>query len=149
MKIVELPQPTVVPALQRGTVDCALLGEPIVTPAKNDVRDIDRPLDVAAKEFCISVWYASKPWMEADRERARRIVGAIYDTARWAHAHQAETCGILVRDGKLDGDKMKGMIRTTYATALPTAYVQPVLNVATAAKIFDRPVDANALILKV
>ncbi len=149
VKMVEIPQGAVVPGLQRGTVDCALLGEPFITPSKNDVRDVGRPYDVAAKEFCISVWYASKPWIEADRERARKIVGAIYDTGRWANTHQAETFGILVRDGHLDGEKMKGMIRIAYATSLPTSYVQPVLNVATQAGIFDRPVDANALILKV
>jgi ABC-type nitrate/sulfonate/bicarbonate transport system substrate-binding protein len=148
VKLIELPASTVVPALLRGIADCALLSEPFITPNKNDIRDIGKPLDAIAKEFLLSVWYASKPWVEADRDRARRAVQGIYETARWANSHRAETFGILVRDAKFDGDKLRGMARTTFATSLTPAMVQPVLNVAAQYKIFDRQLDANTLITR-
>lgn len=148
VKIVEIPTASTVPALQRGTLDCALVGEPFITPYRSELRDIGRPMDAIAKEFCLSVWYASKSWIEADRERARRVVTAIYDTARWANTHRAETFAVLVRDAHFDPDKLKGMIRTTFATSLTPAQVQPVLNVAYQYKIFDRQLDANNLIAK-
>ena len=148
VKLVEFPQTAVVAGLQRGTIDVALLSEPFITPNKSEVRDVGHPLDGIAKEFMVTMWYASKPFMEADRERARKIVAAMYETNRWANTHHAETMAILVRDGKLDGDKLKGMMRSVYATTLTPGQLQPVFNVATANKIFDRPIDANTIITR-
>ena len=149
VKIVELPQSAMLPALQRGTVDAVTLAEPLITSSRNDVRDIGHPLDAVGKVFLLSVWYAHRSFIEADRERARRLVATIYETARWANAHHTETFAVLVRDAHIDGDKLSGMIRTTFATSLTKALVQPVLNMATQAKIFDKSIDANSIIAKI
>ena len=98
------------------------------------------------KTFCVSVWYASKPWFEADPARAKAALGAIYDTARWANAHHDATFAILVRDGKLDANKARGMERTTYATTLTPAMVQAVITIAMQNKMFAKPVNANTII---
>jgi NitT/TauT family transport system substrate-binding protein len=148
VKIVEFPQSGQVAAMQKGSIDVGLLSEPFITMSRADIRNVGDPLDAIAKEFLVSVWYASKSWIENDRDRARKIVAAIYDTARWANTHRPETFAILVRDAKLDADKVKGMGRVTFATSLTPALMQPVLNTGTAMKIFDHPLDANALITR-
>lgn len=149
VKIVEFPQSGQVAAMQKGSIDIGLLSEPFITMARGDIRDVGDPLDAIAKEFLVSVWYASKSWIESDRERSRKIVAAIYDTARWANTHRPETFAILVRDAKLDAERVKGMGRVTFATSLTPALMQPVLNTGTAMKIFDHQLDANALITRV
>ena len=154
VRFVEMPPPTAIPALQRGTVDACLLSEPFVTFGKGLVRSIGAPYDAGAdlaknKEFCVSVWYASKPWVEADPARARRAVQAIADTARWANTHHDETFAILVREGKLDADKAHGMQRTAYAVTLTPEIVQPALDVAMQSKMFTKAVDARTLITKI
>jgi NitT/TauT family transport system substrate-binding protein len=154
VKFVEVPTPTVAAALARGTIDAAMLSEPFVTFAKNSVRAIGYPYDVAAdrapaKAFCVSVWYAAKAWFEADPGRAKRAVEAIYGVARWANTHHDETFNILVRDGHLDPERAKGMLRMTYATALTPEYVQPILDVAYANKLINRQVEAHSIITKV
>jgi NitT/TauT family transport system substrate-binding protein len=148
VKLVEVPQPAVVPALERGTIDCGLLGEPFITGGKGRIRDIGHPYDAIAKEFPISVWYAAKSWVDANPARARDAVASIYDTARWANTHRTETFQILVRDAHFDADALKGMIRTTFATNLQPAQAQPVLDFATKYKIFDRQVEASTMIAK-
>lgn len=148
VKFVEIPQSAVIAALQRGTVDAAVIGEPLITPNRNDVRDIGHPLDAIAKTFLLSAWFAARSWVEADRDRARRVVAAIYETARWCNTHRDETFAILVREAHYDPEKLRGMIRVPYATALSPASVQPLLNIATQNKIFDHPIDANAIITK-
>jgi NitT/TauT family transport system substrate-binding protein len=153
VKFVELPPPTAIPALARGTVDVALLSEPFVTFGKGSIRSIGSPYDAAAdlaknKTFCVSVWYASKPWFEADPVRARHAIDAINATAVWANSHHDETFAILVRDGKLDPDKARGMLRVTYATALTPEIVQPALDVAMQNKMFTKSVDARTIITK-
>ena len=149
VKFVELPQSAAIPALQRGTIDAAVIGEPFITPNRNDIRDLGRPLDAIGKEFMMSAWFAARSRIEADRERARRVVAAIYDTARWCNTHRDETFAVLVRKAHYEADKLRGMSRVSFATALTPAMVQPVLNIATQNKIFDRPIDANAIIAKI
>jgi NitT/TauT family transport system substrate-binding protein len=154
VRFVEMPPTLAIPALQRGTVDAALISEPFVTFGKGLVRSLGAPYDAAAdlakgKQFCVSVWYASQVWMEADPARARRAVNAIYDNARWANTHHDETFDILVRDGKLDPVKAAGMQRTIYATNMTPEIIQPVLDIAAQNKMFTKPVDARTLIGKV
>jgi NitT/TauT family transport system substrate-binding protein len=154
VKLVEIPQASALPAIQRGTLDVALLSEPFVTFAQGQVRSVGSPFNVAAdkaknKEFCVSVWYASKPWVDADPARAKRAVAAIYATASWANNNHDATFAILVRDGKLDADKAKGMARTTYATELTPEMVDPVLQIAMDNKMFPKPVQAAAVITRV
>ena len=153
VKLVEIPQSAALPAIQRGTLDVALLSEPNVTFAKGQIRSVGSPFDVAAdkapnKEFCVSVWYASKPWIDQDPARAKRALAAIYATATWANTHQDATFDILVRDGHLDADKARGMLRTTYATSLTPGMVQPVLEIAMQNKMFTKPVQAAEVITK-
>jgi NitT/TauT family transport system substrate-binding protein len=153
VKLVEIPQAAVVPALQRGTLDVGLLAEPFVTQNRDVVRSVGYPNNVIAdrtpnKEFPVSVWYAAKSWVDEDRARAHRALDAIYETARWANAHHDETFAILVRDGQLDASKLQGLPRVPYATALTPAMVQPILDVALQGKIFSQPLDAASLISK-
>ena len=152
-KLVEIPQSSAGPALEHGTLEAGLLSEPFVTFAKKTLRAVGAPFDVAAdlapnKVFCVSVWYANKSWWEADGARSRRVLQALYDTARWANANRDATFGILVRDGKLDAELARGMQRTTYATNLTPDLIQPVLTIGTNNKMFSKPVDAAALITK-
>jgi NitT/TauT family transport system substrate-binding protein len=151
VKLVEIPQSSVVPALQRGTLDVALLSEPFLTYGKGLVRSVGYPFEAAtslspAREFCVSVWYASQSWFQSDPVRAKTALQAIYDTARWANDHRDDTFNILVQDGHLDADRAKGMRRTTYATTLTPALIQPIITIATNNKMFTKPVDAAAII---
>lgn len=153
VKLVEIPQASVVPSLQRGTLDVALLGEPFITFSAGQVRTVGYPMNAAAdhapdKQFCVSVWYASKSWIDADHDRAHRAVQAIYETARWANTHHDETLDILVREGHLDATKLKGMSRTVYATALTPGEVKPIFDIAEQYKIFPKPVDPDTIIAK-
>ena len=150
VKLVELPMSSAFPAVQRGSMDCVLLSEPFVTPYKAELRDVGHPMDAVAKQFAQSVWYGSKAWIEADRDRTKRLLGAIYETGQWCNTHRDETFAILVRDAHFDGEKLKGMFRTTFATGpLTPALVQPVLDIAYKVKIFPTLVQADKLIVKV
>jgi NitT/TauT family transport system substrate-binding protein len=154
VKLVEIPQSAAVPAVERGTIDAALVSEPFVTESKGLVRSVGFPYDAIAerapsKQFCVSVWYASKAWIEADRDRAHRVVEAIYQTAAWANTHHDDTFDILVKSGHLDAEKIRGMLRVEFATSLTPDSIAPVVAVAESAKLFSKPVDVNALITNV
>jgi NitT/TauT family transport system substrate-binding protein len=146
VKIVELTQSSMTAALLRGTIDAGVIGEPYLVPNLASIRDIGHPLDAIAKEFLVTGWYAQPTWVAQDPNRARHIIAAIYDTARWANAHRTETLAILAREGKLELDKVTEMRRAVYATSLTPSLIQPVLDIGTQFKLFDRPVEAKSLI---
>ena len=102
-----------------------------VRHVRNSVRSVGSPFDAAAdltanKVFCVSVWYAAKSWFEADPARraasCRRstipragptAIATIRSTSSCATASSTPT-------------KRRGMQRTTYATTLTPAMVEPV-----------------------
>jgi NitT/TauT family transport system substrate-binding protein len=148
VKFVEMGQGASYAALQRGQVDATLLVEPSITPVRSTVRDIGHPFDAFAKEFVFGAWYANRAWFEADVARTKRIIAAIYDTARWANDHRTETMAMLVEAGKYDPDRIRNIARSTFATSLQPALVQPVLNLAAQYKAVDKVYDAAALVPK-
>lgn len=149
VRIVELPTSTAAPTMLRGTTDSGLVAEPFYTPYKDRLRVIGLPYDAIAKEFLVSAWFASKAWIEADRERARRAVAAIYETNRWANAHQDQTLQIFADTVKQSVDSLRGMVRTQYATSLVPSQVEPVIAVAQQFNLIDKGIDASKLIVSI
>lgn len=146
VKFFEIPTAAMPTAIAAGKLDSALIGEPNLTLVRNDVRTLGNPFAAVAKEYVITAFFASKSWIDADRNRARRLVAAIYDTARWANSHHDETFAILTRNAKLDPEKVKGMARATYATDVTAELVQPQLDAAFQYKLLKEPVDARSII---
>ncbi len=148
VRIIELTSSTAPAAILRGTVAAGLLTEPSFTPIRDRFRDIGHPFDVIANQFLLSAWFASRAWVEADHQRAKRVISAIYDTQRWANTHHDETLVILASTMKLDIEQIRLMTRTLFATQLLTSDVQPILNIAERSKLIDRPVAATSMLPK-
>ena len=151
VRFVELPPPQVVAGLQRGTIDAGFTGPPFSTQAADIIRAIGYPDNVPAAlspdhQYRNSVWYASKQWIEADLPRARTVVAAIYEAARWANAHQDATLKVLLDIAKLDPAKVAGMKRTQFATSLTSGMVQPVITLGEREKLLRKPITAGELL---
>lgn len=73
----------------------------------------------------------------------------MYATARWANTHHEETAGLLAGYAKMDVATVLAMSRCPYGDALGPHDVQNVYNVAYKYKVFDRPVDAAAVIARI
>ena len=148
VRIVEVPFPQMGGALERGAVAAALITEPALSAAGSDVRVFAKPYDSVAKQFISGYWFTTREWLAANPDTAKRFVGAIYETARWANAHQDESLRILVKYTKLDSASAKSMNRSIYATSMDPRMMQPVLNVAAKYKAIERPFTAGDLIAK-
>jgi NitT/TauT family transport system substrate-binding protein len=148
VNFVEFQQPAMAAALTRKTFDAAFIGEPFVTFDKNganEMRVIGHPLDCIGDGYLVSCWFSTRSWLEQNRDRKDRIVSAIYDTARWANAHQAQTLAILARTASINPDLLRGMVRVDYATATTPATLQPMLNIGFTEKLIPAT-DAAALL---
>ena len=138
-----------VAALQRGTVAAALIGEPFVSGAKQDVRILASTFDAIAKEFYIGAWFGPKEMSQKSPDVLKRFTAAIYETARWANTHRDETAVVLSKFSKLDIDRVKAMARTTYATNIDTKNMQPVIDMAVKYNLLAKRANAADLIMKV
>jgi NitT/TauT family transport system substrate-binding protein len=146
VKLFEIPFSSMVPAPGRGTIAAALISEPFVSIAKSDLRRLADTQQVIGDSFYISALFASRDWLTANADAARRLRDSLYATARWANSHQADTATILAKYTKADIDRIRAMTRVRFASSLDPRLMQPILDFGYKNGALDRPVPAAALV---
>jgi NitT/TauT family transport system substrate-binding protein len=148
IRFIELPTSEMGPALDRGTVSAALVAEPFQTVAlkANAVRVLANPFDSVAPQFYISTWFTTPQYLQQNPDIVKRFMTAIYEAARWANKHQADTAQILMQQAKLDPDVMHAMRRTLYAEDFESSGIQPQLDIGLKYGILDRQMTFSELI---
>ena len=144
VQFIELGFAEMGPALQKGTIAAGLISEPSLTAATTAgyARPFANVFDAIAKRFYISGWFTLEDWYKNHTAAAKQFASAMYETARWANAHQTDSAAILAKYSKLKPDVARIMARATYDTTLNPAYLQPALQLAARAKLTDRLVTA-------
>jgi NitT/TauT family transport system substrate-binding protein len=148
VKFFEMPFPAMTAALQRGIISAALNGEPFITDGKADTRVFAIPTDVIAPHYYSGVWYGKREVLDANAAAVRTFTDAIYDTARWANAHHADTAAILAEHSKMDLQRISGMARVQFSTSLGTPLAQPLLDFAAKYNLLEKPVAAGDMMWK-
>jgi NitT/TauT family transport system substrate-binding protein len=149
--LIELPFSEMGPALQRGTVQAAVISEPSTTRAviAGEARVFTKIFDSIASSFLISGWFTTSDWYKKNTALAKRYAATIYDTARWANAHHDLSGAILQKYAHLDAETTRRMPRCTYTTSLDPQQIDPLLALCAQAKITDRLVTAGEMIAKI
>jgi NitT/TauT family transport system substrate-binding protein len=134
-------------ALNAGTVAAGEVGDPQLTllRQRGDVRVLAAPFDAEGDNYLLAGFVASKAWVSANADAARRFVAAMTETAHWANAHRAETGRLLATRLKLTQAVTDAMSRTEYAETLTPETIQPPLDVAAKYGII-KPMKANELL---
>lgn len=134
-------------ALNAGTVAAGEVGDPQLTllRQRGDVRVLAAPFDAEGDNYLLAGFVASKDWVRANPDAARRFVAAMTETAHWANAHRAETGQLLASRLKLTQAVTDAMSRTEYAETLTPETIQPPLDVAAKYGII-KPMKANELL---
>jgi NitT/TauT family transport system substrate-binding protein len=148
VNFIEMPYPLMAAAVQRGTVGAAVLVEPFVAFAANDVRVVAKPLDALAPEFLLAGWFTTTTWLNANKDLARRFVAVMYETARWANANHDKSGALLQKYSKVDDATVARMARAVYAETLTAAQLDPTLEWSARTKFTERRVAASELIAK-
>jgi ABC-type nitrate/sulfonate/bicarbonate transport system substrate-binding protein len=132
-------------ALMRGTVSAAFVGEPFVTMGKDNLRVLGKSYDAIAKQFYINAWFSTKDWLTKNPDLARRLTSAIYDAARWANGHLADTAATTAKYTKIDPAVVAVMHRSRFGTSLDPRFLQPLLDLGYRYQVIDRPVKADEI----
>jgi ABC-type nitrate/sulfonate/bicarbonate transport system substrate-binding protein len=134
-------------ALREHRIDAAEMGDPDLTilRQRGEIKVIASPFDAIGDGYLLAGFVASKAWVQANPDAARRFVLAMRQTARWANTHRSETAAILAKALHLSPAVVRAMSRTTYAETLTPAIMQPPLDVAARYGII-KPMNASELI---
>lgn len=132
-------------ALQRGTVQAAQIAEPAKSAAiaAGQIRPFADVYLAVAPEFATIVWIATKAWLAANADTAKKLVAAIYATARWANTHTDASADILARVSKIDRSIIAKTQRLYFGTSNQRHYIAPVLTLAARYGIIQRPVSPD------
>lgn len=148
LHFVELNGPAMVPGLVRGTVAAAMVFEPYLSAARDDIRRLGNPYPAIADEFLLNAWYARTDWLQANAAIMPRMIRAIYDTARWANRNHNATAPLFAGFSKMDLTQVSAMTRATYATSLDVRLLEPVVNVAMKYRAIEKTVPASDLVFQ-
>jgi NitT/TauT family transport system substrate-binding protein len=110
---VEMPYATMAPALERGTIAAATMGEPYISELPPSVRIFANPYQA---NYATSAWFATEPWLQQNPGVTQHLPGAVYKVARWANDHPTETAAALAAATHLDLSRAEKMHRSFYAT---------------------------------
>lgn len=146
VKLFELGLPEMNAALERGTVAAVLQGEPFISEAKAEQRVLGIPYSAVAPAFYINGFAASRDWLAKNPALVNRLVGVIYQTARWANTKRADSAAIESRVTKIPIDIVNVMARNAFATSLDSRMIDPALAVALRYGLIGRPVRSDELI---
>jgi len=149
VKLYEMPLAQMMPALERGLIAAAFLGEPYLSAARDELFTLGVPFEAIAKAFYINSYFAQRSWLTSNRDTAHRLAAALYAAGRWTNAHHPESAEIEARWTKIDLDRLSAMARNVFSTTLEARYYQPVLDIATRYHLLPSPLAASALIAAV
>jgi NitT/TauT family transport system substrate-binding protein len=148
VSFVELPFSEMGAALERGTIDAAVMVEPALQYAldRGQVRIFSAPYDAIAPHFLIGAWFSTKPYVAANPTAIDRFVAAIYDAARWANKNHPASAEILAKYSKLLPATTLRMRRVVYAEELTPGLIQPELDISLKNGVLDKPITASQMI---
>jgi NitT/TauT family transport system substrate-binding protein len=139
----ELPFTEMAAALKAGRIDAAMLAEPFLTTDSAGVERLGDAFGAIAPQWTLGVFVASKAWVTANPDVARRFVKAMLETARWANTHHADTAKIVAPLANIDLQTYRSMARSRFGETLTVAQLQPSLDVALRYGQLKAPFDST------
>jgi NitT/TauT family transport system substrate-binding protein len=147
VRFVEIPNPQMAAAVERGVVDGAMISSPALTPALQTGRILALPYDAIGDRFLVNAWYAKRDWALAHRDEVQRFARAVAEAQQWAAAHPAASAKLLVADLKLDPELVAKMTRANFAPRLTPALIQPVIDLGARYGKIHKAFPAEALLI--
>ncbi len=89
-------------AIVSGKIDAGVLAEPDLSANKDRTRSIGSGDDAISPHTVQTAWYCMRPWLEANKDAARRFVDAIYAAGAWATANPEKAALVLKKYISID-----------------------------------------------
>ncbi len=144
---IEVPFPSLVPALAQGTIDTSVANEPWMTLATDKGnRLIFMEKGALAPAFLLSGWVTTRDWVQKNPDALVRFSAAIREIAAWANKNPQASAPILAKYTKIDVAVIERMHRGQFAERFDPGYVQPVIDAAAKYGVIAAGFPAPAII---
>jgi len=129
VSFIEIPNAEQLQALLAKRVDAAVLVEPFLGAARDQVRMIARPYNSLGSRLLTFGWIANNDWYAANPAAVQRLVAAIHATAVWANRNHDATAAIISEASKVPIETFKTMNRQQFFEGkLEPAMIQPIID---------------------
>lgn len=148
VKFVEIPVFSMANAIVEGRIDAAILAEPFVTNALagGKLRGISLAEKNVAPEFLTGAFATTIDWSQKHPDLAKKLVSAMYETAKWANANRPQSAMILTKISKLTPEIANRMGRAVYGEKFDVALVQPIIDACAKFDVIPKPFPAAEII---
>jgi NitT/TauT family transport system substrate-binding protein len=148
LKVVEVPQSSILAALQEGRVIAANMSNPGLATvlASNSVDIVSRPNNAIGKRYLLTAWFSSNAYIAAHPDVVRKFAEVMRQASRYTNTHHAETVSLTAPFWGIDPNVLSRMTRAEIGDRLDPADLQPVINLAARYGVIDKPFDARDLI---
>jgi NitT/TauT family transport system substrate-binding protein len=145
-KWIELPYPSLVPALTNNSVQVVGTNEPWMSiGVHRGARAIYFEHNAIAPEVMLSGWVTTRDWLQKNPATAAKFVAAIRDTARWANRNHELSAPILARYALIPELIVDEIHRSDFAVTFDPRLIDPVIAAAARYGLIDRPFPATEI----
>jgi NitT/TauT family transport system substrate-binding protein len=150
LKFVEIGFGAMIPALQAGRIDAAFHVEPFLAMGRDTIRPITASLlaGLSNAPLQAGAWAARPDWASANTSVVRDFSAVIVKAATYANQNPAKTAVTLAQVSKMDPQLIAAIARSTFATRLDVAQLQPLVDLAARYGALARPVPLAPLIFR-
>jgi NitT/TauT family transport system substrate-binding protein len=135
-------------ALERGTVDAAMMPEPFLQMALDagTVKVCAKAFDSVAPAFMLNGWITTADWLKKNPDAARRFREAMLDAAKWANKNHKASAEIFKQYSKAPPEVIDTMTRATFSEKFDPSLFQPVIDASAKYKFIDKSFPATDII---
>lgn len=148
VRIVEMPNPAMLAALQEGRVDAIALGSPFIEQAisSGTARVLAKSYDAIAKRFQVAGYIATAEYIDKNLDAMRRLSRVLHDAAVYTNSHLPETVPMVAAYSGVDAAIIAKSIRATDPEYSDPRNIQPLIDVSAKYGIIDRAFPADEII---
>lgn len=140
VKFVELAPLSIADAVASGRVAAGTLIDPQLSSAiaAGKVRRLANAYDAISKLFYLTIWFATRDWVDRNRDTTKRFADAIIQGGVWAETNGDQARLILAKYTKVTEEKTNAR----WGHRLDPALLQPIWDASYKYKIFGAPLRA-------
>ena len=148
VKVVELPNSAVLPAIEEGRIDAGSLASPFLEKglASPKVHLLAKNYDAIAKRFQASAFASTVDYVAGHPDVMGRFVRAMHDSIVYTNTHLAETVSLVASYTGVEPDVVARSARAIDPEYIDPKDIQPVIDVEYRYKVIDRTFNADDVI---
>jgi NitT/TauT family transport system substrate-binding protein len=148
VKFIELPLPSIGPAVVEGRVPAAMVTNPFLSEAlaQGKIKMIGRPDETIAKRFLITCYVTTKTWVAAHREAAAAFAQTLNAAATYTAAHHSEVLTAVAPFWGIPASVISAMPIQPFAHSLDPKDVQPLIDAAARYGVIPKAFPAEQMI---